>query len=482
MRILVPNICLALAAVLTGLAAHSQAQSADSATLAVPPVQLPLVTAFFTGSTKSAEADSTIPGSDTRALSGVQELSPDANALRRSYWQPFFNLTSTVDTNPLGVGNRLTLVPWGSFYGGVDLRWSSHTSDLTLDYLGGGVLSQYKSEDSPIQQLVFSEKLSWRHASISLFDQFGYFPEGVSQFHLPTGANLTDNRELSLQPVFVPNQSIITTAGQELNNSFAAEVDLSLTPRSSLTFLESYSVVRFFNSGFLNLNDTILQAGFNHQLTRKNTVALLYRFEAFRFGNLYQPMDEHAVQLAFGRQVTGRLAFQLSAGPELALFSTSAGQVSSASTSPTITAFKQLYWTLDSSMTYEIGRANLKLGYDHGMTDGAGFLAGAITDQGSGSIGSQLSRSLAGELVGGYASNHGLVAINQQPATQTYRDWFAGVTISHAWSRRGSIFLSYQVQRQGSNFVCASPGCGNAFTRQFISLGVTGRSQPRPIG
>ena len=410
MRILIANICIALlATVLSGTSGHAQAQDGDSTTLATQPVELPVATAPYSGNAKSPNADSATPVSDKRALAGAQDLSPDSAVLRRSYWQPFFNLTSTLDTNPLGAGNTVSVVPWGSFYGGADLILSSRRSDLTLNYLGGGVVSQHKNEDQPIQQLALGEKLSWRHATISLFDQVAYFPEAVSGFYLPTGRSLTSNQELALQPVFVPNQSIVTTVGQQLTNAFIGELDLSPTPRSSLTFLESYSVVRFFNSGFLNLNDTILQGGFNHQITRNNTIALLYRFSGLRFGNLYQPTDGHVVQLAFGRQVTGRLAFQLSAGPELSFLRTAAAQQSLGSTLPTIVVFKRLSWTLDSSMTYEIRRTVLKLGYDHDVTDGAGFLAGTTTDRGYASIDSQLSRALAGQLTGGYTSNRGVI-------------------------------------------------------------------------
>src|ERR1700758_1222201 len=142
MRILVRNVCLALMAmVLAVTAGHAQAQGGDSATLAVQPAQLPVPTAAYSGNDKSPNADSAAPVSDKRALAGALELSPDASVLRRSYWQPFFNLTATLDTNPLGVGNTVSLVPWGSFYGGADVLWSSHRSDLSLNYLGGGVVS-----------------------------------------------------------------------------------------------------------------------------------------------------------------------------------------------------------------------------------------------------------------------------------------------------------------------------------------------------
>src|SRR5580704_16375823 len=477
MRTLKPKIGIALLAVALGVTAgHAQTQPAGSSALAVHPVVTPL----YTGISGATNGDSETRAANDRALAGAQDLSPESSEARRSYWQPFFNLTSVLDTNPLGVGNTVSLTPWGSFYGGADLHLSSHTSDLSVNYLGGGALSQYRSGDGPIQQLAVGEKLSWRHTVISLFDQFGYLPEAVSEFYVPMGADLSANREASLQPAFLPNQSIVSTLGQELTNSFVGELDVPLSQRSSLTLLESYSVLRFFKSNLLDLNDTTVQAGFNHHVTRNNTLALLYRLTAFRFTNVYQPMDGHVVQLAFGRQVTGRMSFQVAAGPELAFFRMATSQTSSGA-APIIVRSKQLYGSLVSSMTYDIGRTVLKLGYGHNLTDGAGFLTGAVTDQGSASIDTPLSRTLTAEFIGGYARNQGLMQTTQQPANDIYKDWFAGVTINHALSRRANIFLSYQVQRQATNFVCAGVACGSEFTRQLISVGLTGRSQARPI-
>lgn len=478
MRTLKPKIGIALLAVALGVeAGHAQTQPAGSS-LAVQPVVTPL----YPGNSGATNGDLGTPAANDRALAGAQELSPEASDARRSYWQPFFNLTAALDTNPRGVGNTVSLAPWGSFYGGADLHSSSHRSDLNVNYLGGGALSQYRSGDGPIQQLAVGERLSSRHAVISLFDRFGYLPEAVSEFYVPMGADLSANREASLQPAFLPNQSIVSTLGQELTNSFVGELDVPLNQRSSLTFLESYSVLRFFKSNFLDLNDTTVQAGFNHHVTRNNTLALLYRLTAFRFRNVYQPTDGHVAQLAFGRQVTGRMAFQVAAGPELAFFRTVASQTSSGAAPPTVVKSKQLYWSLDSSMTYNLKRTAFKLSYGHGLTDGAGFLTGAVTDQATGSIDTPLSRGLTAELIGGYARNRGLMAATQQPTNEIYRDWFAGVTLNHALSRRLNIFLSYQVQRQATNFVCAGIACGSEFTRQLITLGLTGRAQARPIG
>src|SRR5579863_3588629 len=259
MRILGPKFYLALSAMVLGVTAgHAQALTGGSSPLAVQPVQSPVVTALYSGNAQGPSSSSDAGVSNPRALTGAQDLSPEAAEPRPSYWQPFFNVTSALDSNPLGIGNTFSVAPWASFYGGAEVHWSTHLSDLNVNYLGGGVVSQYSNEDSPIQNLVVSERLSWRRVVLSLFDQAGYFPEAVSDFYLPTGSDPFGNRELSLQPVFLPNQSIASTVGREVTNSFVGELDVVTSPRSSFTFLESFSVVRFLDADLLDLNDTIL--------------------------------------------------------------------------------------------------------------------------------------------------------------------------------------------------------------------------------
>jgi hypothetical protein len=145
---------------------------------------------------------------------------------------------------------------------------------------------------------------------------------------------------------------------------------------------------------------------------------------------------------------------------------------------------ERVYPTADFSATYRTGRSLLRVGYDRGVTDGAGFLTGAITDAGYGSVERQLSRRIIGQLTWGYAENRALIALltPQQTVNQIYDDWFGGATVTHAWGRWAGVFLSYQIQRQSTNFACAGVVCGNDFTRQLFSIGLTMRAQPRLIG
>jgi hypothetical protein len=464
---------------------RSQQQPNGQVTPPTPALHSPTSSA---GSNENAEDPNANPqelAPDTRALAGAQDLSLGVPVLTHSFWQPLFNLMLTLDTNPLATNHSSGLTTWTSLFGGIDLHRMSGRSDLTLNYLAGGLTANNgNASNSLSHQLELDEKLSWRRTAISFLDQLSYLPEADFGSGVPSGPSLPGAQGLSLQPVLTPNQSILTTRGQRISNSFLTEVDRFLTPRSSVTFVGSYSLLRFLDNGFLNLSDAVFQAGYNHQFTRKDTVALLYRFTAFRYNNFDQSIDGHVVQVSYGRRVTGRLAFQVAAGPEVGFFrtpiSTSTG--TSGGSTTTTSSSTQAYWTLDTSMTYQRQRTQFGLAYDHSLSGGAGVLAGAINNQVSGSINSQLARTLNGAFVLGYARNQGLNVAAPAPSNQSYNYWFSGMNFSHPWGRWTSLFLSYRVQFQNSSTVfCVGATCGKSLVRHTVSIGFGWRPRPIPI-
>jgi hypothetical protein len=465
--------------------ARSQQQSIGQATPSAPAFYSPPSPAASNGNADDPNANPQELAPDKRALAGAQAFSLGVPALRHSFWQPFFNLMLTLDTNPLATNHSNGLTTWTSLFGGVDLRRMSGRSDVTLNYLAFGTTANNgNASNSLSHELELVEKLSLRRTAISFFDQFSYLPEAAFGADAPGGPNLPGAQGLSLQPALTPNQSILTIRGQRISNSFLTEVDTFLTPRSSLTFVGSYSLLRFLDNGFLNFSDTAFQAGYNHQFTRKDTIALLYRFTAFRYNNFDQSIDGHIVQVAYGRRVMGRLAFQIAAGPEVGFFRTptSPGTGTSGGSTSTIRSSTQAYWILDTSMTYQRQRTNFGLAYDHSLSGGAGVLAGAVNSQVSGSINSQLSRTLNGGLVLGYARNQGLNVAAPTPSNQSYNYWFSGVNFSHPLGRWTNLFWSYRVQFQDSNTgFCVGTTCGKSFARHTFSIGFGWRPRPIPI-
>ena len=456
--------------------AHAQQQSDGRATQPVPALPSPLASAADNGNAEDLNVDPQKLSPDTRALSGARGLSLGVPTLRHSSWRPYFNLSSMLDTNAPTTNQPSGFTTWTSLYGGIDLHRASGRSDMNLNYLGGALISNDSiASKSLIQQLELDEKLSWRRSVLLFFDQLSYLPEAAFGFDVPSGVNLPVGQELSIQPALTPDQSILTTRGRRISNTFLAEVDTFLTPRSSLTFVGSYSVLRFLDNSFLNSGATVVQAGYNHKTSREDTIGLLYRVAAFQYSNFDQSIDTHTVQVSYGRHVTGQMAFQVAVGPGVGFFRT---PISTGTTSST-----QANWTLDSSLTYQLRRTQFGFAYHHSLAGGAGVLAGAVNDQASGSISSQLSRTFRGGFVLGYARNQGLNIATPAPSNQSYNSWFSRVNLARSLGRETNLFLNYRMQFQNSSTAfCVGTTCGKSLVRHTLSLGLDWRSQPIPIG
>lgn len=466
-------------------AAWAQQQNQDQAAPPIPAYHSPLASVAGNGDEEDMNAEPQKLAPDNRPLAGAQDLSLGAPALTHSYWQPHVDVTTTADSNALSATQKTGWTAWTSLSAGLDIHRISGNSDLSLSYLGGGSISNNGSANNGIVQgLTFQDKLSFRRSTVSLLDQLSYIPEAGFGYAGLGGLNLAGGGTIGLQPGLLPGQSILTARGQRISNTFVTQVDTFLTPRSSLTFLGSYGLMHFFDNGLLNFSNAAFQGGYNYQWTRKDTFAVLYRFNAYRYDNFNQSIDSHTVQVSYGRRITGRLAFQIAAGPQVGLFRTpiSTGSGSSGGTGTTTSSLTQIYWSLNTSLTYQLRRTGLGLSYSHGLGGGSGVLGGAVSDTVSGSVSRQLSRTFNGSWNVGFARNRGLAITPLFPSTQTYDSWFSSVNLSHPWGRSMNLFLNYLLQDQNSNSgFCVGATCGTSFVRHQISLGLDWHRQPIPF-
>ncbi|MGB0034229.1 MAG: hypothetical protein WBP79_02000, partial [Candidatus Acidiferrales bacterium] len=450
-------------------AARAQQQAQDQSAPPIPAYRSPLASAADNGDDEMADPQKMAP--DTRSLAGAQDLSIGVPSARHSYWQPYFNVTSTGGSNALSATGQSEWTTYTSLSGGVDLHRISGNSDLTLTYLGGGTVTNNQNMGNSVtQEFELAEKLTFRRSTISIFDQLNYIPEtgfgygGVNGLALPGGGSL------GLQTGLLPGQSILTTRGQQLANSSIAQVDTYLNSRSSFTFVGGYSLLHFFDNDLLNSGDAIFQAGYNHQMSRQNTFAIFYRFSGYRYSSSNQSFDDNSFQLSFGRRVTGQLAFQIAGGPDVAIINLplSATGPSGGSGSGTAASSRtQVYWSLSSSLIYQLRRNGFALSYNHGLGGGSGVLAGSVSDSLSGSVNRQLRRTLSGSFNLGYARNKALTLTTPTAtSSQTFDYWFSGVNFSHPWGRALSLNLGYQLQYQNSNSsFCIGPTCGTSTVR-----------------
>jgi hypothetical protein len=426
---------------------------------------------------------------DTRPLSGAQNLSLGSLENNHSYWQPHIDIAGSVDSNPQVTPNGSGWGTWTSFSGGVDVHRISGNSDMTLNYLGGAAISTDGSANNGIvQQVGFVDRFTLRRWTLSLIDQVGYLPGASYGFGGLGGIQTSTGGSVGLGTAFgPPEQTAITGIGQSLTNAFSAEADVHLTPRTSLTFVGGYSLLHYFDSAsdLLNSSDANFRGGYNYLLTRKDTIAALYTYTAYQYSNFNQSIDTHTIEASYARRVSGRLAFQIAAGPQIALSripitvgSGSSGSETGSGTSRSSST--RLYWSLNMNLRYQLQREALTLSYYHGVSAGSGVLGGSVADTVTGSVTRQMSRTFSSGVTAGYARNSGLaIGSTTTPTSQTYGYWFAGVNFSHPMGRTLALTLSYQLQYQDSNgFFCIGPTCGTNLIRNVISFGVGWHERP----
>jgi len=459
---------------------QQQQQSTEQPSQPIPAYHSPL--ASLAGSDQEQETGPSDISPDNRSLAGAQELGLGMPRTEHSFWQPSANVSSTFDSNALGGAGGGGWVTETSITAGLDLHRTSENTDLSLTYLGGGLFSNNSSIGNTVtQEFELGDRLTFRRWTVSLLEQATYIPEagfgytglgGLSGF----GAGL------GLQNGFVPDESILTARGQRVANSSIAQADFFVTRRSSFTFLGGYSLLHFFDNDLLDYHDVMFQGGYNYQLNRQDTLALLYNFSALRYPGFNQLINDNRVNASYGRRVTGRLAFQVAAGPEIVFFQVpiSGGSAGSGgTTSGSTPGTTKVYWSLNTSLTYQFRRTGVALSYAHGVNGGSGVLAGAEGDLVTGTASRVISRSLNGGLQFGYSRNSGLTTTST-PSNQVYSYWFGGGNLSHPWGRRLNLFVNYELEYQNSNSsFCVGQTCGNSFVRHLISIGLGWRDRPR---
>jgi len=416
---------------------------------------------------------------DTRALAGVQNVSLGVPALEHSYWQPSLYVTAAGDSNPLLTPSTTDWTTWTTILGGLTVRANTNHSEFSMDYVGGGSISNDASvENAIVQEMEIGERIIGKRTTLSLLDQADYIPEtsfgygGLNALTLPGGG------ALGLQPSVVPTETILSERGQRFLNSSLVEFDALLSPRVTFTMAGGYAILHEFESTALDFNNIIGQAGLSYQISRQDSIAVLYRYDKFRFPNAPASLQGHIAELSYARRITGRLAFQIGGGPEYALFDVpvTTGTGTSSTTG--------IYWVADAALTYDLRRTSLTLGYDHGLAGGSGVLSGSVADTVAGTISSQLSRTFHGNLTVGYARNAPLTIAptTSTTAAPTFDYYFGSAGFSHPFGRNVTMSLGYLAQYQNTNTsYCVGMLCGTTILRQQVSFGLNLHTRPIAI-
>ncbi|MDE3110864.1 MAG: hypothetical protein KGL02_13100, partial [Acidobacteriota bacterium] len=292
---------------------------------------------------------------------------------------------------------------------------------------------------------------------------------------------LTDAGATGLGPGFTTGQSILTGQGENLNNSSVVQLETFLTPRSSITMAGAYSLQHYFANNLIDSGDITFQGGYNYELTRHDTLAAIYSFSDFRYSSLSETVYSHSAQLSYGRVVTGRLAFQAAAGPQIVVFNLGSGLAGGTGGTSGASNFSttKAYWTLNSALNYQYQRMNLGLTYWHGVGAGSGVLAGSSTDTVTGTLTRQMSRLFASGFSAGFSRNSTLPVFNGPATTRSFDYWFAGANLQHPIFETLALSFAYQMQYQTtSSSFCIANSCGTSFLRHEVTVGLSWHQRP----
>lgn len=420
-------------------------------------------------STPATETSPATP--DSRPLSGAEQFTLGQMGKTRSYVLVSGDFFESADTNSGVNGSGTNWDTVSSFTGHIELHrlWSRY--ELMTDYLGGGSIYKNSSGlNSTFHQFGITQKIAWPRWSLKFNDYLGYLPEssfgffGFNSGLAGAGLNL-----VNVSPQFILDQTIFTTHAQRFSNTVLGEVEYKFSSRSSITATGAYEILHFSGASFLNSNNAVFRTGYNHNFTARDSMALVYGFSRFRFGGSLQNIDDHSVQLAYGRRITGRLALQLSAGPEIHWVS-----------NPLSGSGGQLTWTAQSGLQYRLRRSTLAVSYAKYLASGSGVLNGAQAHTVQMTVTQRLSWMWSGSLDAGFARNTAL----QGTTTQTnaaFNSWYGGFNLIRLLGRHTNLYFNYYLQRQTTttSAPCITGGvCSPSLLRHHFGVGVNFHSRP----
>jgi hypothetical protein len=407
---------------------------------------------------------------DNRPLTGFLEPTLGTPIERHSYWVPGVAYYNYIQSNgqTQGGGDGWSSTSYVS--GNLSLLQQWSRSSLSLNLSGGGEFSTDSSiGNGYFQQVGATQTFNWERLQLTLVDQFSYLPQSQFGFGAGTGLGVPGiggslgGSTPGIGNGYSPGQSIFTAIGPQYSNTFGTQINYTLTPRSSVTVGGLFSILRFIDPGNVESNDYIGNVGYNHQISRADTIGLVYRYSSYHYIGVNQAIGDQMIQVAYGRKITGRIALQISGGPEITTFRVP---------QPPSTKTQYIGGAGSASLSYALENGGLSLSYSHGITAGSGVLVGATTDQVTGSISKRISRLWTGELHLGYARNANPQTGTGLP-TQNFNSIFTGGSLARPLGRNANFSLGYTAYIETSN----NTG-NNSLSTQQITLGVSWHTRP----
>jgi hypothetical protein len=450
--------------------------------------QTPSAQAGSSAAPAAGSIDTQVTSEENPPISGLDQPSFESKILNRSFLLPALHASQALDTNAESEAGRTRIEGVTRLLGSLTLQKLGSHSSLALDYLGGVALYSSRSIGSnQIQQVDFTDRLQWRTGYITFRDSFSYLPEGSFGYGAYGGTGAASGTGFGGVGGGLPGGGFsgffgggqFGAIGQvpRVNNTSIVDVVQALSRRSSLTLAGAFSLVHFSDNpqGFINSQQVSGQAGYSYQISRKDQVALLYGYQAFRYpAAVGVNFNSHVINVLFSRRISGRMDLVLGGGPQLTHVNSVLGGVTD-------------NWSASGRATlrYRFKLTTAELSYHHYNTTGSGFFGGAKSDiariglrrsfglrwEGRTDIGYTHNTRLAPTLLGGISAD-------------SFNYVFVGAALRRQFSRTFDGFVSYQFNDLNFNSatgpLCALVGpCDRSSQRHVATIGIDWH--PRPI-
>lgn len=414
---------------------------------------------------------------DHGPVSGVQAGTLGTSELRHSYWVTGLQYGNTAQTNSVNTSQTSGWTTTNYASGNVSLLEAWGHAQLGANYSGGGFFSSDSGQgNGQFHQLSSAFELDERRWQMLVIEQFSYLPQTAFGFGGTTGLAVPGITGAlaaplpGLQQTFVPGQSAFSATGPRYSSASATQLTYAVSRRGSLTAAVVYGFLRFIDTGNINNDTEILNVGYNYAITRKDYVGVIYRFTAYHFPGDPQALGDQVFQLMYARRITGKLALNISGGPDWTNF-----RVPVNGTTQTLSGGGM------ASLSYALNKSALRVGYSHGISNGSGVFAGSSTDEVQASWGRPISRAWIASLNMGYSRNSTIVTLKAL-SSPSYASWLAGAGLNRPLGRSARFSLGYQAQIQASNgLICNTPACQTTQVTHQIQMSVQWNAPPQVL-
>jgi hypothetical protein len=425
----------------------------------------------------------------------------------RSYVIPSIFFFGQLDSNGTNATGNYHFASINTLMGSLAVQKLGRASQFDLGYLAGRSFSNGNGVlNATTQEAAASEVWSRGRWDGFILDKFLYssqaaFLGGATPFdiaHLNTVAGLADTGPVIIRNSFLPGQGIFTTFGPRLTNTLVAQVNNHLSRRTFFSLVGNYEVLHFYNSTLTNVTPGLQSAGFKlinssaagfqtglgYQRSRRDTFAVVYRFNDLWFSGVPVSVRDNIFQGAYQRQVGERLLLQAGAGPQVSFLH------EPNFTTGTQASNTRVSWAADFLFHYQMSRGTgVSAGYTHFLSSGSGVFLGAITDRVFAGLNRQLSRLWTLDVTGNYAHNRNLIPLFGNttvtaPANATYDSFYGGFEMRRHFGRDSEVFFGYLGRYQTASFTLCQQGIcqGSDLVGHQFNFGFAWHLKPVPIG